>query len=202
MYSEAIRGQSLLTMAKVILASLYFLTILISPALTTDAPKCDSCESHTFTETGSVQTTPVSETSTFSAPDTSGVSTTSLPSNYTLVTTAKPTDSPWSVSYSGYSSLPTNTTSTGASASASGSAYPSGVRFHPDGSSPGFYCEYPTLYEWQPCNTADSRECWLQQTRPSKLKERCNCTDDEPEEINIHTDCWFHFSLKCRKSHF
>lgn len=182
--------QNLLTMARDILSSLCCFLILISPALTTEVPRCESSETYSYTKTTSVLTSPVADTSTsstFSPPNTSGVSTTSLPSNYTLVTTAKPTDSAWSVSYSGYSSLPTNTTSTTAAASASASPY--GVRFHPDGASPGFYCEYPTLSEWQPCNSADSRECWLRQTRPSKIKERCNCTDDEYDELNIHTDC-------------
>lgn len=106
---------------------------------------------------------------------------TSLTSPITLVTTATPTDAPWSVSYSGYTSL--NSTSAPAP-----TASASGVKFHPDGASPGFFCEYPSLSQYQPCNGPDSRDCWLQKA-PANIKERCNCTDDEPNVIDIHTDC-------------
>ncbi|KAK2068073.1 hypothetical protein P8C59_002744 [Phyllachora maydis] len=37
------------------------------------------------------------------------------------------------------------------------------VAFHPDGASAGFTCRYPELSaaRWKPCNTKDSRDCWI-----------------------------------------
>lgn len=48
------------------------------------------------------------------------------------------------------------------------------------GASPGFKCVYPQ--RWKPCNTATSRDCWLQDTQSA----------DEfgaYSQIDIHTDC-------------
>lgn len=109
---------------------------------------------------------------------------TPVSSSITLVTTAKPTNEPWSVSYAGYTSL------NSLSAPAPKATALPGVRFHPDGASPGFFCEYPSLSQWESCNSADSRDCWLRKKLPSKIKERCNCTDDDgPDQIDINTDC-------------
>lgn len=167
-------------MAKYFLAVLYCFTVTFSFALGSDNSQQYSSYSSSSSSIASSNTADTTQ----SRPTTSSTATsaTSLPSSYTLVTSEKPTDAPWSVSYWGYTSLST-------SSSAAASASPSGVRFHPDGASPGFYCEYPTLSQWQSCNTADSRDCWLRKPKNTKIKERCNCTDDEPDEINIHTDC-------------
>lgn len=90
-------------------------------------------------------------------------------------TSTTETDEPWSVYYSGYSALPT-------SSDPSPTAPASGPRFSPDGASPGFYCEYPTLTDWEPCNSADSRDCWLRKP------------DSQSDEININTDCAHEYS--------
>lgn len=189
--SQAIQdlNESLLKMAKRFSATLYCLAVIISPVVTATSQEYspDAC-----TRTLSSSSMTSSTAYTTKSPSASSSPTTfstSLPSSYTLVTTAEPTDAPWSVSYSDYTSL-ASTSSPAASAS------PSGVRFQPDGASPGFFCEYPTLSEWQPCNAEDSRDCWLRNTKKSQLKERCNCTDDEPDEININTDCTSEFLLQ------
>lgn len=179
-------------MSKHILSFLCCLTATISPVFTAEIPrKYSSYESSNSISNSYTTQTTKSSSATTSPPTLS----TSLPSSYTLVTTAKPTDAAWSVSYSDYSSLATS------SSLAASAASPSGVRFHPDGASPGFYCEYPTLSEWQPCNNADSRDCWLRKPKKQKIKERCNCTDDDADEINIHTDCECKSSTQLRASY-
>lgn len=50
----------------------------------------------------------------------------------------------------------------------------SSARYHPDGSSPGFFCEYPMLPNSQFCNDPDSRDCWLKQGN---------------NQFDIHSDC-------------
>lgn len=101
--------------------------------------------------------------------------------------TESPTESPkpsyssdggsWTVSSSvaHYSTYTTTSTSPPTS-----SETVSGVRFHPDGSSPGFFCEYPSMPEWEACNGPDSRDCWLRRTSKAK--------DGDPNQIDIHTD--------------
>lgn len=79
-----------------------------------------------------------------------------------------------------------------------------GTKFQPDGSSPGFFCEYPSLSsQWQACNGPDSRDCWLRKAAPKvKVQERCGCEDDDHEHddgdvddskwgdvIDVHTNC-------------
>lgn len=168
-------------MAHNVLPILYCLAVTVAPAFAANIPRVYS--SSFYTTTSSTPCTYTEETSISSATASSPTINPSSSSDYTLVTTANPTDAPWSMSYSGYSSLP-------ATSSAAASVSPSGVRFHPDGSSPGFYCEYPTLSEWESCNTPDSRDCWLRKSNKAKVKDRGNdYTDDDSDEINIHSDC-------------
>lgn len=52
--------------------------------------------------------------------------------------------------------------------------------FEPINASPGFQCVYPK--RWKSCNTASSRDCWLQDTESA----------DEfgsYSQVDIHTDC-------------
>lgn len=174
--------QASLKMATRILIILSCVGSIILPAVAD--PASNDCSSYTILS--NTESSTASSRYTSPSPTTYSTTTTiptesSSSSSITLVTTAKPTDAPWSVSYSGYTSLNSST-------AAAPSASASGVKFHPDGASPGFFCEYPSLSQYQPCNGPDSRDCWLQKT-PAKIKQRCNCSDDEPDVIDIHTDC-------------
>lgn len=109
-------------------------------------------------------------------------------SSSTSKPTAYPASESWSGAYSGY-------TSVGSTLPPAATDHAPGVKFHPDGSSPGFFCEYPSLSEWQACNGPVSRDCWLRKTAP-KAKERGdgdgdNQDDDSQwgDQIDIHTDC-------------
>lgn len=42
------------------------------------------------------------------------------------------------------------------------------VHIRPETATPGFTCHYPTLVGWENCNTPNSRDCWL---RDSKSKQ-------------------------------
>lgn len=60
------------------------------------------------------------------------------------------------------------------------SDFASTASFEPINGSPGFQCVYPN--RWKPCNTASSRDCWLQDTQSA----------DEfgsYSQVDIHTDC-------------
>lgn len=50
----------------------------------------------------------------------------------------------------------------------------------PEKASPGFKCVYPK--RWKSCNTATSRDCWLQDTESTDAFEAYS-------QIDIHTDC-------------
>lgn len=146
-----------------------------------------SSSSSSFSVSSISQSTKISESST-KKPSTSSkeTATPTTETTTTLVTTAEPTGSPWSVSYSDYTSI------TG-SQPPSPSASASGVRFHPDGSAPGFFCEYPSMPEYEPCNGPDSRDCWLRKKADAKKRcDDCYDTEDDPDVIDIHTDCEYY----------
>lgn len=50
---------------------------------------------------------------------------------------------------------------------------------HPETTTPGFTCEYPTLAGWENCNTPNSRDCWLRDTASSQPLY---------SQYDIHTD--------------
>lgn len=135
-----------------------------------------SITSQSPTDSGSTEATSETLGSPTSLSSATSITAPSVSTPIRLVTTAKPTNEPWSVSYAGYTSLD----SSGAPAPTA-SGY-SGVRFQPDGASPGFFCEYPSLPQWESCNSADSRDCWLRKTATST-------DDDGLDQIDINTDC-------------
>lgn len=86
------------------------------------------------------------------------------------------TNKPWSASYS--------YTETGVpTAQPTGS----GVRFQPDGASPGFFCEYPAFTNWEACNGPDSRDCWLRKTSQASGGDDAYAHD--VDQLDIFTDC-------------
>lgn len=56
-----------------------------------------------------------------------------------------------------------------------------GVTFAPPNATINFTCQYPTLTGWRACNSADDRQCWLD--NPSQTTGL--------HQYNITTDCGY-----------
>lgn len=140
------------------------------------------------------------------------------PADYLLPTTLVPTPTPTPLPVPPSQPSPVPSTGYDYAVEDGGADQASVVRFQPDGSSPGFFCEYPSMPAWEACNGPDSRDCWLRKTA-KKIKARCDCDDDTHDHgeegddgddskwgdlIDVHTDCeyiFFFFFSSCALYH-